>query len=336
MSIGQRKCKCPIWANGRVLGKLIRKSLKTRNWETAQRLVRDYERDGEQLALGISVSDACEKFLEYMRGRNFRPPTIWKYELLAKELKREFRGSLGAVSLGDLEAYQTSWKLAPISQVNKLSRLKKIFKYCFKRGWIRANPTIDMEPPVFIRKQVIPFTQDEMEKIVWATEVYPDNPPGRKVQVRAFVLVLRYTGLRIGDTVALKRSSITDGKLHLRTAKTGTDVWLPLKREVVEAIGEIKGSGDFYFWSGEGTLKSGISSWHRSMSTLFDLAGVEGHPHQFRHSFSVELLSCGVPIEDVAVLLGHSSSAITGKYYNAFVKSRQERLEVNIQKAWTL
>jgi integrase len=56
----------------------------------------------------------------------------------------------------------------------------------------------------------------------------------------------------------------------------------------------------------------------------------------FRHTFSVDLLSNGVPIEDVAVLLGHQNSAITSKYYNAFVKSRQERLEANIAKAWKL
>jgi hypothetical protein len=49
------------------------------------------------------------------------------------------------------------------------------------------------------------------------------------------------------------------------------------------------------FWSGNGTLKSGVSSWHRSLSTLFKLAGVHGHPYQFRHLFSVDLLSHGVP-----------------------------------------
>jgi integrase len=52
--------------------------------------------------------------------------------------------------------------------------------------------------------------------------------------------------------------------------------------------------------------------------------------------FSVDLLSHGVPIEDVAILLGHSSSAITARYYNAFVKIRQERLTANIEKAWKL
>jgi hypothetical protein len=48
------------------------------------------------------------------------------------------------------------------------------------------------------------------------------------------------------------------------------------------------------------------------MATLFKLAGVSGDPQQFRHLFSVDLLSHAVPVEDVAILLGHSSSAIMG------------------------
>jgi hypothetical protein len=48
------------------------------------------------------------------------------------------------------------------------------------------------------------------------------------------------------------------------------------------------------------------------------------------------ILFRSLSIEDVAVLLDHSSSAITGKYYNAFVKSRQIVLEKAIEKAWEM
>ena len=205
-----------------------------------------------------------------------------------------------------------------------------------ENGWIRDNPAKNLTEPIFERKQVIPFSEEELEKIFWATEVYQDIPKGRRKQVRAFVLVLRYTGLRIGDVVALRKDLIQDGKLCLRTAKTRTQVWIPLKDEVKEILNDLPTSGGYFFWSGMGTLKSAISSWHRSMTTLFRLAGVKGHPHQFRHYFSVDLLSKGVSIEDVAALLGHQSSLITARYYNAFVPARQARLEQAIERAWKL
>ena len=63
-------------------------------------------------------------------------------------------------------------------------------------------------------------------------EIDPDSPKGRQKQLCGFVFVLRYTGFRIGDVMALKNETVQDGKLWLRTAKTGTQVWIPLKDEV--------------------------------------------------------------------------------------------------------
>ena len=231
---------------------------------------------------------------------------------------------------------QASWKLCPESRSYKVSRLRTFFRYCLECGWVGNNPVKGLARPIFIRKGAIPFTAAEVEKVLWATELYCDSPPGRRKQVREFVLVLRYTGLRIGDCVSLRRENITDGKLYLRTAKTGTGVWLPLKREVVEALAEIELSHGFYFWSGEGTLKSGISSWHRSMATLFKLAGVTGHPHMFRHSFATSLLKNGVSVEIVARLMGHGSAVITRKYYDHWIEERQVEAEQAIERAWRL
>jgi integrase len=67
---------------------------------------------------------------------------------------------------------------------------------------------------------------------------------------------------------------------------------------------------------------------------LFKIAGIPGNPHMFRHTFSVSLLEKGVPIEDVSILLGHSSLRITEKYYAHFSKARQVRLSELVRKIW--
>jgi hypothetical protein len=43
----------------------------------------------------------------------------------------------------------------------------------------------------------------------------------------------------------------------------------------------------------------------------------------------------GVPVERVAVLMGHRSSAITLKQYSAWVRERQQQLEADIRRIWT-
>jgi integrase len=93
-------------------------------------------------------------------------------------------------------------------------------------------------------------------------------------------------------------------------------------------------NSDRFFWSGLGKLKSAVADWQRSLAKLFKLAGVKGHAHQFRDTFSVGLLTRGVPLEDVAMALGHSSIRVTEKHYAPWIAVRQKRLEELIKQTW--
>jgi integrase len=69
--------------------------------------------------------------------------------------------------------------------------------------------------------------------------------------------------------------------------------------------------------------KSSVADWQRAIRRLFEIADVTGHPHMFRHTFATDLLSRGIPIEDVSILLGHKSVRITEAYYSHWVKARR-------------
>lgn len=73
----------------------------------------------------------------------------------------------------------------------------------------------------------------------------------------------------------------------------------------------------------------------RYLAKIFKLAKIEGgRAHRFRDTFAVGLLLAGVPIERVSILLGHSSVKITERHYSPWVRSRQQQLEADVQKAW--
>ena len=81
------------------------------------------------------------------------------------------------------------------------------------------------------------------------------NVPEYGRDLRAVFLLQRWTGIRIIDALMLKRTAIKDGRLTLRTKKTGT--WIKnrkLPQVVLDALAEIPANQEhvrpgYYFWS---------------------------------------------------------------------------------------
>jgi integrase/recombinase XerD len=86
----------------------------------------------------------------------------------------------------------------------------------------------------------MPYTRDEMMRILAAISRYRDEFPNRgkenSLRIRALVLLLRYSGMRIGDAVSLSGDRIKLNRLFLYTAKTGTPVNTVLPDFVLDAL----------------------------------------------------------------------------------------------------
>jgi Phage integrase family len=97
-----------------------------------------------------------------------------------------------------------------------------------------------------------------------------------------------------------------------------------------------------FFWSGNGDPRSARKAFQRSFWKLFRLANIRRedgsqkrcHPHMFRDTFAVELLLAGNPIDQVSLLLGHSSVKITERHYAPFCKARQQQLAAAVKRSW--
>src|SRR5207247_9661367 len=95
----------------------------------------------------------------------------------------------------------------------------------------------ELKAPKLPNKPTMPFTREEMIRILTALGPYGKSAGIRNAQrLRAFVLLLRYSGLRIGDAAQLEVNRIVDSKLLLHTEKTGDPVYCVLPEMVVKAI----------------------------------------------------------------------------------------------------
>ncbi len=244
------------------------------------------------------------------------------------------------LNLEVLDDFRAGWKDGPRSSAKKLERLRAFFRFAQDRGWVTQNPAGKLKAPKVTVCPTLPYSREEMMRILAATAKYREEFPKRgkenTLRLRALVLLLRYTGMRIGDAVALTSNAIKLNRLFLYTAKTGTPVNTVLPDFVLEALeASPKVTDVHFFWNGAGKLDTTVGSWRRRLAKLFKLAEVtKGHAHRFRDTFAVELLLTGVPIERVSVLLGHQSVRITEQHYSPWVHSRQEQLEQDLKRAW--
>jgi hypothetical protein len=102
-----RRCGCPIWAKGFIERQKIRKSLGTRDWDKAQKIIREWGtahelriRQEEQL---ITVAQATKEFLADSEARNLKHKTNYKYRLTLRQLT-EFGERHGIRYVKDFDA----------------------------------------------------------------------------------------------------------------------------------------------------------------------------------------------------------------------------------------
>ncbi len=342
-----RHCQCPVWVDGHLGGQEIRRSLGLRDWQRAQDIIREWEAEGRRTSEPEpkTLEVAWQEFLADIAARKLHASTVRKYGLLKRQMEafsqqRRIR-FLKEFDLAAAGQFRAEWKEGPRTSAKKLERLRAFFRFAQKRKWTPENPASDLKPPKLTLCPTMPYTREEMVRILAAVDKYAAEVPSTGKEnarrMRALVLLLRFSGMRIGDAVNLSIDHIETNRLFLYTQKTGVPVNAILPGFVLKALEATpRVNNRYFFWSGTGKLDSAVRSWQTRLRKLFELAEVQnGHAHRFRDTFAVELLLVGVPIERVSILLGHQSVRITEKHYAPWVRSRQEQLEADLANAWS-
>lgn len=339
-----RHCQCPIWVDGFLSGKEIRESLKLRDWQKALERVREWEIEDRRIQkqqTRLTIITAHQKFMADAEARKLNQATLYKYRLLFRHLDKFAESSklefLDQLDLDTLATFRATWTEGPRTSLKKLERLRAFMRFAEKRKWIDGNPAIDLKAPKVPNKPTLPFTREEMISILTALGPYGKSAGLRNGQrLKAFVLLLRYSGMRIGDAVQLGVNRLQGNKLLLHTEKTGVHVYCVLPDIVTKALEAAPHSSqNYFFWTGQSTVRSAKGKWQRRLQRLFEFASVVGgHAHRFRDTFAVELLLAGVPLDRVSILLGHTSIRITERHYAPWTRSRQEQIEADLKATW--
>lgn len=339
------KCECPIWCYGNVSGKEIRQAVKLRDWARATKRVEEWEKSGEFKAnktLGIAIAD----YLADCKARAVQDSTIESYAKILSHL-RNFLGEKKPIELITLEnvlAFRAGRKYTPLKKgsaergirpntaIKEIQSVRSFFNFCLSNKWVQENPARKVKQPKERINPTMPFEPEEVQAILDACEKLQDgNPETRdltRLRAKARILVMLHTGFRISDVVKLRRKDVDPktGRVRIVSQKTST-AQTGNVGEALEYLKQLPNDGPYFFWNGESKLRSAVGTARLSISRVLKVAGVKGHPHRFRDTFSVELLKSGADLRTVQKLLGHSSVKMTEKYYLPWVDAFQEPLD---------
>ena len=198
-----------------------------------------------------------------------------------------------------------------------------------------------LKRPKAVERQIECFSVAEQKQIEQAVR------DGEKPYMLG-VLICLYTGLRIGELLALEWSDIdfsngtlmVDKTCHygvnlngqfgriVDTPKTETSIRLiPLPKQLIPLMKEHKKIPSKLVISKNG---EGISNrtYQRNFESLLKSLNLKHRGfHALRHTFATRALECGMDVKTLSELLGHKSPAVTlKKYAHTFLIHKKEMM----------
>ncbi len=201
---------------------------------------------------------------------------------------------------------------------------RQIREYCIDRD-LPSNFLDGFSSFRKTKADIVIFTQEEIEKIINTPLVY-GKLAGKDCsfldfRYRTLVMFLAFTGCRFGEASGLlvKRIDISSGKAIFVNTKTNENrsVYFaePLKSRLSKLI-EGRTLDDYVFRNSKENQVQ-VTDFSEDLKKRARAAGVikRTFPHNFRHSYITHMLEAGVPITEVASLVGHKDIQTTYSTY---------------------
>ena len=286
----------------------------------------------DERPIAATFGDAADGFLhhvEHVKGREFA--TVKDYRL---SIGRYLRPRWGARAVGSITPSEVAslrdelmaGGLSPRSVVRHLTVAHGVFKHAVRAHGLARNPAsaelVD-RPTVAYSGEFDTFDADELAALARAAEGEQDA---------ALYLTAAYTGLRLGELLALRWRSVdfAGQRVHVRRSwsqaagaekapKSGKVRSVPLVAELIGPLDRLSrrehftADDDLVFVSEAGEHLAGWTLRRRYADAL-ERAGLRRvRFHDLRHCFGSVAVRA-FPLSDVQAMLGHAHVTTTMRY----------------------
>ena len=342
-------------------GKLIRRSLYASSAEEASKKLRAATAAVDDRSYIEPEKMPLKQWLkiwlqEYTGG--IKESTKLQYEA---NVRLHINPALGAVRLCELRTHDIqsflnglyrgkkgTSGLSAKSTKNVHGTLHKALDIAVKVGYIRINPSNNIELPRIEREEIQPLDNEQIGTFLTAIQ----NSPSEAIFYTAL-----YTGMRLSELLGLqwrcvdfKNETIKVDKqlLHVRRKGMQRELGTPknskprkfrvapavmetlkaVKKQQLEArllAGEVwDNSLDLVFTDNIGCSIPHSTVEHQYKRIVTDMGIPERRFHDLRHTYATMSISLGIPIKTISETLGHYSTAFTMDVYGHVTQQMQD------------
>lgn len=326
--------------NGNGTGNIYKMKDKSRK-PRAVRVTTRYTLDCKQIRKYIGTyetkREAQESLFEYLKNPKlykkitFKEITDLWFESYKKKIgspktletnkyRLRFLEPLNDMQITDIKLYHlqklideidTSWSFKNGCK----SVLNMIFEYAFKNDFISTNKVkfIELGKKEKVIERKI-FTQKEIE-ILWENL----NSKTYHGKYTYIILILIYTGMRIGELFNLKTEDIDleNRTIKVRVSKTSAGVrTIPIFSKIFNLFKDNLIIGQEYFVKGDTTTQLSYATFKPRFKKLLKELGIQEHTiHDTRHTFAIMLNNANANSTSIIRLIGHSNFSTTENIY---------------------
>ncbi|HCH92144.1 MAG TPA: hypothetical protein DE061_00395 [Clostridiales bacterium] len=215
-------------------------------------------------------------------------------------------------------------------------------KIAYLNGYIENAINGKIVKPKVVEKRIKCFSVLEQKVIEKAVE----NDDRCKMKG---IIICLYTGLRIGELLALtwddidfERRILTvsktcyDGKIEgkrtriIDTPKTPfSQRQIPLSKNIVSILKSMRRTSKCEYIIADGTKPVFMRSYQRSFELLLKKNSIEHKGfHSLRHTFATRALECGMDVKSLSEILGHKNAIITlNRYSHSMWEHKTEMMD---------
>lgn len=346
-------CTVKYYADGKMRRKRFPSTPAGR--QEAKAFARDFRRRKEDRDLDVAPGGLTlgawllEYMTTYLKPR-YRPQTYQRALYAAKQL-----GPLAAYPLNQVKGKQIQTlynkllgTLAPatVYKVHKL--LTGAFKMAMVNGLVNKNPMNAVLPPKVTQEEVTVFSFSEIHRLARVLRT------DRFARYYPFFYLLLVTGMRVGELMALRIEDIDFNarEIHVcrtKVGRTGNDFNAPKTRagdryipivydKALDRLKSLRCAGKVTRMTGLLFRTRSGNAWNynnvrRVWIKVCAAAGIQlKHIHAFRHTFATYALAKGIPVLEVARILGHSTATTTLSMYGHSMPGYNQRLIQGIKE----